>query len=177
MTVEQFIKKNADLLDIDNGIYKLYSMHEMGITPAMITKCLLEYGLNPLEWMDAIPQGYAQGDTAGPSHLVIPSNIKSVGVAAFSKSDVQIIEFEEGCENIRSLAFSAMKNLDVIKFPRSLKSIETLILSNSDPKRIEYAGTIAEWKQITKRKNWAMLDRSDELIIECIDGDYCPNDE
>ena len=127
--------------------------------------------------MDVIPQGYAQGGTAGSAHLVIPANIKVVGVAAFSKSDVQIIEFEEGCENIRSLAFSAMKNLDVIKFPRSLKSIETLILSNSDPKKIGYAGTIAEWKQITKRRNWAMLDRSDELVIECIDGDYCAADE
>ena len=54
MTVEQFIKKNAELLDADNGIYRLYSIPDkgiVGVTPAMITQCLLEYGLNPLEWM------------------------------------------------------------------------------------------------------------------------------
>ena len=88
--------------------------------------------------------------------ITIPSNISTVKEFAFSKcSNLEVVEFEEGCDMICEHSFSCDDKLRKLVLPKSMKYIDRYISSGSVFLRtIRYKGTSEEWESISKDPQW-----------------------
>ena len=71
------------------------------------------------------------------SAITIPSNIETIGYSAFSYcTDLQSVEFEEGCQVISGYAFQNTDKLVNIEFPNSLREIGSRAFEGSGLKYV-----------------------------------------
>lgn len=93
------------------------------------TSILLEAGINPLPYMNEIPEYFAKGSQV--SITQIPENIKSIGDYAFSNCrSLTSITIPNSVKNIRYRTFSDCTNLTSITIPNSVTSIGSSVFSN-----------------------------------------------
>lgn len=94
-----------------------------------LTSILLETGINPLPYMNEIPEYFAKGSQV--SITQIPENIKSIGDYAFSNCrSLTSITIPNSVKNIRYRTFSDCTNLTSITIPNSVTSIGSSAFSN-----------------------------------------------
>ncbi len=94
-----------------------------------LTSILLEAGINPLPYMNEIPEYFAEGSQINITQ--IPENIKSIGDYAFSNCrSLTSIIIPNSVKNIRYRTFSDCTNLTSITIPNSVTSIGSSAFSN-----------------------------------------------
>ena len=98
--IKKFIEKNIELIDelkfdmlYDRALKGNSGIHsEVG----RLTDALLRAGINPLNYLDAIPSLYLDGSEL--KHLVVPENIKFASKGSLSFSKLENVEFPDNCE-------------------------------------------------------------------------------
>lgn len=105
-----------------------------------------------------------------PTLLVITGNVGADEHAY----DLQIttVVVADGVTSIGDRAFRDCMALMRIELPASLKVIGTAAFSGCDSLRIiVYAGTVADWEELRKEKNWSAGVPATEVV--CTDGRTC----
>ncbi|MDE5898024.1 MAG: leucine-rich repeat domain-containing protein [Treponemataceae bacterium] len=104
----------------------------------------------------------AEGDVA------IPNGVTSIGEDAFSGcTSLERITIPAGVTSIGRSAFSRCKSLASITIPAGVTSIGSYAFSSSSITVINFNGTTAGWKAITKGVGWNYLISP---LIQCTDG-------
>lgn len=141
----EYIKDNLSLIDSNNftSFYNSLLEGDRG----SVTSLLLEANINPLPYMDTVPESYLLNQEDIKSVNIL-GNIKSIGDYAFS-----------GCDSLTS-----------INIPNSVKSIgKDAFYKCGLLKTINYNGSKEQWNLINKGPKWKY--NSSLKIIHCTDGD------
>ena len=124
--LSKFIKAHVN--DINNNNFaKVYEDTNDSLTPCLLTSKLtelfLDAGLEPLEYMQAIPANYLAYSKL--TSITIPENITSIGRCAFSGCDsLTSITIPGSVTSIGSSAFENCSGLTSIVIPDSVTSID-----------------------------------------------------
>lgn len=102
--------------------------------------------------------------------IVIPKNVKELG-AVFSECEkLTSVTLPEGFESFVGHTFAGCTSLKSINLPKSLKIIGmNTFYGCTALTDIQFAGTVAQWKAISKQERWK--DRAAFKVIHCSDGD------
>ncbi len=102
------------------------------------TEIMLSVGINPLEHLDSVPNGYLAESTITDIH--IPKHITGIGKYAFSSSSLENITFEKDNQltSIGAQAFYNTGNLKNITIPSSVTDIGDYAFENSSLESIEF---------------------------------------
>ena len=120
MNIENFIKENTN--DINNNnwgqIYKNLLSDCVNSDSSLtiigkFTEMLLSCGINPLLYMNYIPQFFLNGSTK-TYNFEIPNNIKEIRQNAFSHSNILHINIPSSITQINDLAFIASNSIEEI---------------------------------------------------------------
>lgn len=139
--IKAFVEKYIYLLDDDkyNEFYQkalAYFLSYDGIVAnvGMITSMFQEAGIDPLDYMDVIPEDYFM-EHGFPGYYKVPRNIKKIKNGAFEFTDgLEEIYCPEGLIEIGMLAFHNCEDLKDIYLPASLKLIAPGCLSQQKRK-------------------------------------------
>ena len=124
--LSKFIKAHVN--DINNNNFaKVYEDTNDSLTPCLLTSKLtelfLDAGLEPLEYMQAVPANYLAYSKL--TSITIPENITSIGRCAFSGCDsLTSITIPDSVTSIGSSAFENCSGLTSIVIPDSVTSID-----------------------------------------------------
>lgn len=192
---QDFIEKYIN--DIDNNNWKkVYDMANTEldmVSVGYLTEMFLDSGINPLLWMEDIPNNFLNS-TMKVKSIHIPDRIYWIGKRAFydskledldlSNTIIQSIEPEafRDCHNLEKIIFSnKLIRIDVRAFancyslkeiilPKSIEIIQFNAFSNCDRlKSIIYEGTSDQLKNKVMIANNAFWD-CDTDYIQCADG-------
>ena len=107
--------------------------------------------------------------------IAIPAKIKELG-AAFSECEkLTSVILPEGFESFVGHTFAGCTSLKSITLPKSLKNIGmNTFYGCTALTDIQFAGTVAQWKSISKQEHWN--DRAAFTVIHCSDGDVEVNE-
>ena len=190
--LSKFIKAHVN--DINNNNFaKVYEDTNDSLTPCLLTSKLtelfLDAGLEPLEYMQAIPANYLAYSKL--TSITIPENITSIGRCAFSGCDsLTSITIPDSVTSIGSSAFENCSGLTSIVIPDSVTSIDhwafqyctgltSATIGNSVKSISRYAfWDCASLKDIYfngTKDQWNVIKKIDSGIknctIHCTDGD------
>ena len=190
--LSKFIKAHVN--DINNNNFaKVYEDTNDSLTPCLLTSKLtelfLDAGLEPLEYMQAIPDNYLAYSKL--TSITIPENITSIGRCAFSGCDsLTSITIPDSVTSIGSSAFENCSGLTSIVIPDSVTSIDhwafqyctgltSATIGNSVKSISRYAfWDCASLKDIYfngTKDQWNVIKKIDSGIknctIHCTDGD------
>lgn len=146
--LKEFILSNSNNINANRWAtiyfyYENFSLDQI----SLLTSTMLSAGINPLNYMKTVPQGFL-GSSFNESSFTVP----------------------EGVEYINSTAFHNTTGLKEINLPKSLKVIRAEAFSNSpDLCLINYSGTREEWEAIEKALDWN--DPPYITTVKCIDGE------
>ena len=124
--LSKFIKAHVNEIN-NNNFAKVYEDTNDSLTPCLLTSKLtelfLDAGLEPLEYMQAIPANYLAYSKL--TSITIPENITSIGRCAFSGCDgLMNITIPDSVTSIGSAAFENCSGLTSIVIPDSVTSID-----------------------------------------------------
>ena len=124
--LSKFIKAHVNEIN-NNNFAKVYEDTNDSFTPCLLTSKLtelfLDAGLEPLEYMQAIPANYLAYSKL--TSITIPENITSIGRCAFSGCDgLTSITIPDSVTSIGSAAFENCSGLTSIVIPDSVTSID-----------------------------------------------------
>ena len=124
--LSKFIKAHVNEIN-NNNFAKVYEDTNDSLTPCLLTSKLtelfLDAGLEPLEYMQAIPANYLAYSKL--TSITIPENITSIGRCAFSGCDgLTNITIPDSVTSIGSAAFENCSGLTSIVIPDSVISID-----------------------------------------------------
>ena len=124
--LSKFIKAHVKEIN-NNNFAKVYEDTNDSLTPCLLTSKLtelfLDAGLEPLEYMQAIPANYLAYSKL--TSITIPENITSIGRCAFSGCDsLTSITIPDSVTSIGSSAFENCSGLTSIVIPDSVTSID-----------------------------------------------------
>ena len=124
--LSKFIKAHVNEIN-NNNFAKVYEDTNDSLTPCLLTSKLtelfLDAGLEPLEYMQAIPANYLAYSKL--TSITIPENITSIGRCAFSGCDsLTSITIPDSVTSIGSSAFENCSGLTSIVIPDSVTSID-----------------------------------------------------
>lgn len=124
--LSKFIKAHVNEIN-NNNFTKVYEDTNDSLTPCLLTSKLtelfLDAGLEPLEYMQAIPANYLAYSKL--TSITIPENITSIGRCAFSGCDsLTSITIPDSVTSIGSAAFENCSGLTSIVIPDSVTSID-----------------------------------------------------
>lgn len=124
--LSKFIKAHVNEIN-NNNFAKVYEDTNDSLTPCLLTSKLtelfLDAGLEPLEYMQAIPANYLAYSKL--TSITIPENITSIGRCAFSGCDgLTNITIPDSVTSIGSAAFENCSGLTSIVIPDSVTSID-----------------------------------------------------
>ncbi len=123
---------------------------------------------------DSIPKrdGYygAMQHTFMPFTVILPERtVKIIGEKAFNHACcLKNINFPEGLEEIRCMAFFDCHSLKSIKLPNSIKILGESCFNNIDDLIVNYDGTSEEWGKVQKGSDWA----KGGTLVNTIDGQF-----
>lgn len=164
--MREFILKN----DFDSVYQEIFedANFQGAVTEFLINKA----GINPLEFMDIVPNFFAYGSKIKTIH--IPDHITYIGPCAFEGSSIESINLHNGIKNIpdECFAWSQLKEIrlpydlkkiayrafagcliEEIHLPHSLEEIEDSVFAECDNlTKIYYDGTKYEWDNLIG--NW-----------------------
>ena len=105
----------------------------------------------------------------------LPPNLESIGGHAFSENQNLIVaNIPLNITKLGAGAFANCLNLQVVSIPNSVKEIGFNCFFNcASLERINYAGTKAEWRKITRGSNWLAKAKTTEVV--CLDGTIIVN--
>ena len=186
-----FIKDNIELIDKNN--FKVLYDKLLYYHRGNLTSILLEANINPLEYMDKVPDDYAFA-AHNIDNIIIPNNIKEIGSSAFSNCEsLKSITIRDSVTSIGKYAFAKCTSLTDITIPDRVTSIgegvfynctslKSIIIPNSVTSisyrvfsgctsltNINYKGSKFQWQNIDKDIDWN--DKSTIRFIHCTDGD------
>lgn len=82
---------------------------------------------------------------------------------------LRTVQLGEGIREIADHAFHFCEKLYKIILPKSLEKIGTLAFDECEQlKLIEYGGTVAEWKKVSKENRWDL--QTPDYVVNCTDG-------
>ena len=124
--LSKFIKAHVNEIN-NNNFAKVYEDTNDSLTPCLLTSKLtepfLDAGLEPLEYMQAVPANYLAYSKL--TSITIPENITSIGRCAFSGCDsLTSITIPDSVTSIGSAAFENCSGLTSIVIPDSVTSID-----------------------------------------------------
>lgn len=124
--LSKFIKAHVNEIN-NNNFAKVYEDTNDSLTPCLLTSKLtelfLDAGLEPLEYMQAIPANYLAYSKL--TSITIPENITSIGRCAFSGcEELTSITIPDSVTSIGSAAFEHCSGLTSIVIPDSVTSID-----------------------------------------------------
>lgn len=175
-----------------SDLYKYSKRPDSEIHPGQLTILLNSLNINPLNYLDYIPDGFLSNSSI--KSMNIPNDIKSIGDLAFWKcvslttvtigsSVVSIGKYAfEGCSSLTSItipdsvidignfAFWKCTGLAVINIGKNTTNIGNGAFRGCNKlKEINYNGTKSNWDSINKGENWDFT--SPISTIHCTDGD------
>ena len=190
------LEDNQDLLD-NNDFETLYNKFSYYLR-APLTSILMKANINPLEYVEEIPNYYAfEMFYPENTKIIIPKNVLHIGIEAFYgctnlKSvmidgvkyindsaftmckDLEEIDIREGTEIIGESVFNYCSHLIKVTFPSSLKEIGSKTFDNCNKlfgTSINFNGTMEQWNKINIfNPNGALY----SLKIICTDGAIPP---
>ena len=124
--LSKFIKAHVNEIN-NNNFAKVYEDTNDSLTPCLLTSKLtelfLDAGLEPLEYMQAVPANYLAYSKL--TSITIPENITSIGRCAFSScEELTSITIPDSVTSIGSAAFEHCSGLTSIVIPDSVTSID-----------------------------------------------------
>lgn len=124
--LSKFIKAHVNEIN-NNNFAKVYEDTNDSLTPCLLTSKLtelfLDAGLEPLEYMQAVPANYLAYSKL--TSITLPENITSIGRCAFSGCDgLTSITIPDSVTSIGSAAFENCSGLTSIVIPDSVTSID-----------------------------------------------------
>ena len=124
--LSKFIKAHVNEIN-NNNFAKVYEDTNDSLTPCLLTSKLtelfLDAGLEPLEYMQAVPANYLAYSKL--TSITIPENITSIGRCAFSGcEELTSITIPDSVTSIGSAAFENCSGLTSIVIPDSVTSID-----------------------------------------------------
>lgn len=147
--LKEFILSNSNNINANRWaiIYFLldenFSLNQI----SLFTSTILDAGINPLNYLQTIPQGFL-GSSFNKSSFTVPEGVKYINPNAFHNA----------------------AGLKEINLPKSLKVIRAEAFSNNfDLHLINYSGTREEWEAIEKASDWN--DPPYITTVKCIDGE------
>lgn len=171
-------------------LFKLVQETYIPKTTHDLAVVLEQAGLQPLQHMDFIPEGYYLNSTIEsytiPSHInkisyqsfaysdlksiVIPGTVKIIEDSAFEACDfLEQVVVEEGVEKIYPYSFFGCSDLNKIYLPKSITYIGDSALEGAPLESgVVYAGTVSEFKTI--RNSDSVFRRSVVKNVQCNDG-------
>ena len=176
--LKEFIKSRLDLIDNEQyeQLYKEYKdtfhldVKDGGLaSPHHLTEFLLSCDINPLNYLEVVPQDYQGGSTA--EFIDIPEGIKFISTNSFClMQNLSSVTIPESCVLVDKLAFSGCKNLNTVKIlnkhtqfgERVFYCCFTLI-------DVYYPGTVTEYRKIMSTNDGQIY------TVHCTDGDYIVN--
>lgn len=190
--LSKFIKAHVNEIN-NNNFAKVYEDTNDSLTPCLLTSKLtelfLDAGLEPLEYMQAVPANYLAYSKL--TSITIPENITSIGRCAFSGCDgLTNITIPDSVTSIGSAAFEHCSGLTSIVIPDSVTSIDhwafqycTGLTSATIGNGVKSISRYAFWdcaslKDIYfngTKDQWNVIKKIDSgiknCIIHCTDGD------
>lgn len=198
MKLAEFIKAHVDEIN-ENNFTKVYEdlvddldseLEEREI--GKFTDMLIDAGINPLMYMNTIPQYYMSGSSQTsieiPEHIqsidfdafdsckglksvTIPDNVTSIDNCAFLEcTGLTSVIIGDGVKSIGSQAFESCTRLTSVTIGNGVTSIGVQAFLGCDRLRnITFNGTIAQWKAIDQI--WCWPDDMEYCTIHCKDGD------
>ena len=190
--LSKFIKAHVNEIN-NNNFAKVYEDTNDSLTPCLLTSKLtelfLDAGLEPLEYMQAVPANYLAYSKL--TSITIPENITSIGRCAFSGCDgLMNITIPDSVTSIGSAAFENCSGLTSIVIPDSVTSIDhwafqycTGLTSATIGNGVKSISRYAFWdcaslKDIYfngTKDQWNVIKKIDSgiknCIIHCTDGD------
>ena len=101
--------------------------------------------------------------------LKIPKKVTEIRNWSFARSGLKTIELHENITLIGNYAFFECSSLSFLKIPSSVTYIDSLVFKGcSSLTKLDYASTQANWKNITKARDWNQ--DSNITTIVCTDG-------
>ena len=102
--------------------------------------------------------------------IVIPKNVKELGAAFSECVNLTSVTLPEGFESFVGHTFAGCTSLKSITLPKSLKNIGmNTFYGCTALTDIQFAGTVAQWKSISKQEHWN--EGAAFKVIHCSDGD------
>lgn len=168
--LKQFIEENIDLIE-NNDFETLYKKIK---TPpytinfsARLTKSLLSADVNPMLYVTELPYHFAYCSTL--EHVVIPGNVKRIGINAFSDSkSLQSVIIQEGVTTIGQQAFEKCHKNCHFVLPESLTSVNEWAFGFMENITIEYNGTKKQFKELINKTRY-VFDHT-FYTCTCLDG-------
>lgn len=178
MTAKEFIEENIELIEDEDfkTSYKLaFNEFMIPISSTCIsevTQLLMTAHINPLEYLDEIPDLYAI-DNIQITTLDIPSHIKQIGQGAFCGCiNLFSINIPEGIKELPYRVFARCEKLESITIPNSVTSILYDAFGDcKNLKNISFNGTIEEWNKVRIEKGISSpFVNVPAKMINCKDG-------
>ena len=168
----KFIKAHENLINNNDWekIYEDVNTYEFYIHAGELTHILLESSVDPLDYLDYIPEHYLWNTDI--EEFQIPNNIISIYKSAFFRClKLTSITISNSVISIGEGAFFACTSLENVVIGSGVKTIEDFAFSNCYKlSKITYNGTKSQWDNIKKGKDWKTSSKIE--IIQCIDGDF-----
>lgn len=176
--VKQFIEDNIDLIDqndFDTLYIKADFAREGFMTPASVTRELLDAGIDPMEYLTFVPSEYMYqfSDITKVPWPTRRFDLIKTRAFGYCKNITEVI-IPEGVMMIGSMAFAGCAKLTKLHLPKSLVSLGHTAFFGTAIEEITYAGTVAQWQAVEQNPNWLSKARAATLHVHCLDGDVKP---
>ena len=101
--------------------------------------------------------------------IVIPDSCYSIDECAFARcTNLTTVYIPDSIREIHERTFAGCSSLTSIDIHSGITSIDYFAFADSNLSTINYAGTTAQWNNITKSDNWNLNCR--EITVHCTDG-------
>ena len=185
-------EKKFLLYDIYGQIPIAQELHKVG---GELTKAFFAVNINPLDYLDFIPDWYLYGQEDFTQKFTIPKNVEEINDEAFAYSGITEINFHDNFDRMHYSAFRGCVNLETVKLPplleviprycfRECANLKSVILSKNlnyietgafaecpSLEYMEYPGTMDDFwgDKVSLENGW--LYGSDKLEkVYCLDG-------
>lgn len=174
--IKQFIENYKSFIERDQWEFIYDELSHYSTTPtlvgkevAQLTTIFNQAGINPLDYLNYIPEGYFFLHTDLDIYKV-PDNIVEIRGSAFERSTIKKL-IANSVENISSDAFFNCSQLIEIELSEKINNIKPAAFDQCiHLSKIKYNSTfynlsskVIDWSRIKENSH------SDKLIIECTD--------